>query len=193
MTAHVELIIGERTNAIKVPGSALRFTPDGMGNANRSGQGGFSGGQGQGAGQQGGGGGTRGMIEQLNERLSLTEEQQRTARSIFMEMGQSIRSLREGGMEVDQMGPAIAQIRQQMTEKLNALLDPEQQRLYRQMMEEADAARGTRGRVWQIGPDGKPSPVSVMIGISDSVNTEILRGEIQPGDEVIIGRSIASR
>ena len=191
MTANVELVIGERADAIQVPSSALRFTPRGVevpgaGGRESSGGGGGQGGQGQGG---SGGGGMRGMMQQLNENLNLNAEQQEAARAIFMEMGQSIRGLREGGMEADQMGPAIAQLRRQMTQKLEALFDPEQKRLYHELTAEAAASQGVRGRVWTVGPEGSPVPANVMIGISDGSRTEILRGEIEPGDQVIVGES----
>ena len=154
-----------------------------------SGGGGGQGGQGQGG---SGGGGMGRMMQQLNENLNLSAEQQEAARAIFMEMGQSIRGLREGGMEADQMGPAIVQLRRQMTQKLEALFDPEQKRLYRQLTAQAAAPRGVRGRVWTVGPEGSPVPANVMIGISDGSRTEILRGEIEPGDQVIVGESVVT-
>ena len=194
MTANVELVIGERADAIQVPSSALRFTPRGIEVPSAGGGGGSGGGGGQGGQGQGGsgGGGMRGMMQQLNENLNLNAEQQEAARAIFMEMGQSIRGLREGGMEADQMGPAIAQLRRQMTQKLEALFDPEQKRLYHQLTAEAAASRGVRGRVWTVGPEGSPVPANVMIGISDGSRTEILRGEIEPGDQVIVGESVVT-
>jgi len=184
MTANVELVIGERADTIQVPSSALRFNPRGV--EVPSAGGGGQGGQGQGG---SGGGGMGRMMQQLNENLNLSAEQQEAARAISMEMGQSIRGLREGGMEADQMGPAIAQLRRQMTQKLEALFDPEQKRLYRQLTAQAAAPRGVRGRVWTVGPEGSPVPANVMIGISDGSRTEILRGEIEPGDQVIVGES----
>ena len=135
----------------------------------------------------------RGMMQQLNEKLNLSSEQQEAAQAIFMEMGQSIRGLRESGMAPDQMGPAIGQLRRQMMQKLEALFDPEQQRLYRELTAEAAASLGTRGRIWTVGPEGDPIPANVMIGISDGSRTEILRGEIEPGDQVIVGESAVAR
>ena len=195
MTANVELVIGERADAIQVPSSALRFTPRGIEVPSAGGGGGSGGGGGQGGQGQGGsgGGGMRGMMQQLNENLNLNAEQQEAARAIFMEMGQSIRGLREGGMEADQMGPAIAQLRRQMTQKLEALFDPEQKRLYHELTAEAAASQGVRGRVWTVGPEGSPVSANVMIGISDGSRTEILRGEIEPGNQVIVGESAVTR
>ena len=189
MTANVELVIGERVDAIQVPSSALRFTPSGV---EAPSAGGGQGGQGPQS-QGGGSGGMRGMMQQLNEKLNLSSDQQEAARAIFMEMGQSIRGLRESGMEPDQMGPAIGQLRRQMMQKLEALFNPEQKRLYREMTAEAEASQGTRGRIWKVGSEGSPVPAYVMIGISDGRRTEVLRGQIAPGDQVIVGESAAAR
>lgn len=46
---------------------------------------------------------------------------------------------------------------------------------------------GIPGRAWMLGPDGQPSPVSLRLGVSDGKATEILKGEIQAGTEVILG------
>ena len=43
------------------------------------------------------------------------------------------------------------------------------------------------GRVWVQGPDGKPQAVQVMLGISDGQMTEVVRGEVKEGYEVITG------
>jgi HlyD family secretion protein len=45
----------------------------------------------------------------------------------------------------------------------------------------------TRGRVWALDPEGKPSPVDVIAGISDGSFTEIVRGDLKPGQKVIVG------
>jgi HlyD family secretion protein len=43
------------------------------------------------------------------------------------------------------------------------------------------------GRVWVVGPDGKPKALSLTLGLSDGTSTEILRGDLSEGQEVIIG------
>jgi hypothetical protein len=44
----------------------------------------------------------------------------------------------------------------------------------------------TQGRVW-LAPDKQLKPVRVRLGITDGTNTELLNGELQPGDEVVTG------
>ena len=43
--------------------------------------------------------------------------------------------------------------------------------------------------VWVPAPDGKgdPKPVEVRTGITDGRNTQIVSGELKPGDKVIVG------
>ena len=54
----------------------------------------------------------------------------------------------------------------------------------------ADAARGAAGSagragIWRLR-DGRPSPVSVRIGLDDDSNTEVVEGDIHAGDQVIV-------
>lgn len=47
--------------------------------------------------------------------------------------------------------------------------------------------------VWVLGgPDKKPQPRRIQIGITDGTNTEILRGDLQEGDEVIVMQNISA-
>jgi HlyD family secretion protein len=45
----------------------------------------------------------------------------------------------------------------------------------------------TAGRVWIVGPDGKPAAAAVQLGIGDGTYTEVARGEIKEGQQVIVG------
>jgi HlyD family secretion protein len=51
--------------------------------------------------------------------------------------------------------------------------------------------RGAGGRsrrvVWKLGPNGKPQPVTVRVGINDGRVTEIVDGALAEGDQVITG------
>ncbi len=46
---------------------------------------------------------------------------------------------------------------------------------------------GIPGRVWTLGKDGQPQPVSLRLGVSDGKATEVLRGELRDGTEIILG------
>jgi len=43
------------------------------------------------------------------------------------------------------------------------------------------------GRVWVVGPDGKPAAVPLQLGIGDGTYTEVAKGEIKEGQQVIVG------
>ena len=43
------------------------------------------------------------------------------------------------------------------------------------------------GRVWILGPDGKPAAVPLQLGIGDGTYTEVVRGELKEGHLVIVG------
>jgi HlyD family secretion protein len=53
------------------------------------------------------------------------------------------------------------------------------------------AARDGQGlpskTVWRLGVDGDPEAVPVQVGISDGNATELLKGDLKEGDEVIVG------
>jgi HlyD family secretion protein len=46
---------------------------------------------------------------------------------------------------------------------------------------------GIPGRIWVLD-QGQPAPVAVRLGVSDGKNTEMLRGEINEGTEIILGQ-----
>lgn len=49
-----------------------------------------------------------------------------------------------------------------------------------------EAGTGKRQRVWKLA-DGRPVPVQIVPGLDDDSFTEILGGELKPGDAVIVG------
>jgi HlyD family secretion protein len=49
--------------------------------------------------------------------------------------------------------------------------------------------QGKPGRVWVLSPEGKPTPVSITLGITDGTSSEVMGGNLQEGAEVIIEAS----
>lgn len=45
---------------------------------------------------------------------------------------------------------------------------------------------GIPGRVWVLGADGNPAPVGLRLGVSDGKFTEVLKGEVTQGTEIIL-------
>jgi len=176
MTANVTLIISRRDNAIKVANTALRYRQPGEADATRQGD----------AAQRREARQDR-NVERLAKRLKLTAKQQEDVRAIYRDTGQRIRSLRERGMSGEEMGPATAQLRAAMAPRIAALLTPDQQNEYRRLRA-ARATNQTRpGRVWVLDDGGKPRRVAVTYGITDGASSEIVTGELKPGQKIIVG------
>jgi HlyD family secretion protein len=53
-------------------------------------------------------------------------------------------------------------------------------------------AQGSRATVWVLRA-GKPQMVRIVIGISDGRNYEVVSGQLQPGDQVIVGQLLAQQ
>jgi HlyD family secretion protein len=57
----------------------------------------------------------------------------------------------------------------------------------------APVLAGQNRLVWVLGQDGKPQPRRVTVGLSDGSATEIVSGNLQEGDVIIIGETISGQ
>jgi HlyD family secretion protein len=190
MTANVKMITSEKPSVLKVANAALRFRPAGADatpgaptapaaggpQAERQGQGG---GSGRPSGEQ--------MKERLTKALDLTAEQQQKLDTIFADTRQQMQALPE--QERQQKGPRL---REAARVRIREMLTAEQRAKYDEMSPGESRGGGERGAVSTPGRvyivDGeKLKLVSLTLGISDGTSTEILRGELQEGQEVVIG------
>lgn len=48
---------------------------------------------------------------------------------------------------------------------------------------------GIPGRVWVQGAEGSPAPLSLRLGVSDGKFTEVLKGDVQEGTEIILSQA----
>lgn len=91
-----------------------------------------------------------------------------------------------------------ANVRVVVDEKASVLKVPNAALRFRPQGVEGDGAQrgaptqpagrgGLSGRVWVLGPDGKPQPLSVQLGISDGTFTEMVDGALKEGQEMIVG------
>jgi HlyD family secretion protein len=51
---------------------------------------------------------------------------------------------------------------------------------------------GTPARVFALGPDGAPRAIPIAVGASDGAYSEVLAGDLRPGQEVIVGQTGAA-
>jgi HlyD family secretion protein len=202
MTANVKLIVAEKRDVLKVPNAALRFRPAGAegasaptGGAGASGagpRGGAAAAPGGGSGGSGGGG--AGRLEAIRDRLvttyKLDEAQQGKLDAILQETRGQFAALQ--GLPEAERQARIQRNREATRAKIREILTPEQRARY-----DADVASSSgggsagrapvAGRVWVLGPDGKPQAVQVTLGISDGQSTEIVRSDLKDGQEVLVG------
>ena len=193
MTANVEVKVSDRKNVLRIPNTALRFTPPGEEQIAATGA------APRGPGGPGAGGprgGPRGdpqarraaaqkRMNELAEFLGLSEEQKSQVRNLNRQMFQRMRAMRQagGGPELRE---TLRRMRRDNNQKILALLNPAQQRKFRARITERRANPSTPAHVW-ILEEGEPKRVRVFIGVGDGKSTEMVRGPLQEGDVVLTG------
>jgi HlyD family secretion protein len=175
MTANVRLVVDQKGSVLKVPNAALRFRPQGV---EPDGQARLP--------AVGPGESPEAIREHLVKSLGLSQEQAQKLVPILQESGRRMLALR--GLSEAERRARAQEIRQAAREHIRAILTPEQRVRYDQSLADAPGDRaGLPGRVWVLGQDGKPKPLSLSLGISDGTFTEIMDGELAEGQEVIVG------
>jgi HlyD family secretion protein len=186
MTANVKLVYDQKPSVLKVPNAALRFRPAGADAPppSSTAQGGAAGAPpfAFGAG--------RPSPEEIRERLvkglALSEDQQRRLEPIIQDLRQQLSALSEAS-EFERPQRA-RRIFGDMRTRVREILTPTQQLAFDASASgRARASGGTSGRVFIVGEDGKPKPVPLTLGISDGTFTELLRGDVKEGQDVIVG------
>jgi HlyD family secretion protein len=186
MTANVRIVVDRRENVVRVPNAALRYRPPGESAATAS--------SAPPAPQEGGtpGGGQGQLRERLTKELGLSAEQQQRLDTILAASRQAFQGLRAPGTDEAAREAQRRRIRAEIQEKIRAILTPEQRKRYDALAPELGGpggSAGSPGRVYVLGPDGKLKAVSVVVGLTDGTYSEVLQGELQPGQEVIVGQA----
>ena len=174
MTATLRIVTEHRADALRVPNAALRWRPRGGGGREAAAA------EGRGTGGPGPGGG--GVVEQvLRELLDLTPAQRAEIEAAQAEMRERAANLpRNAEGRQGQMQAA----RQRLISRVNAALSPEQ----RARLSELRGTRGTAGTVWVAKEGGAPPrAVPVRLGVTDGTVTEIVSGDLAPGQAVVVG------
>jgi len=148
MTANLVITIDERNNVLKVPNSALRFTPqDNSGQKISANPGGANNGAGSGQGRRQG----------ANANASPTDNTNAATAS----SSPGPNNGPQGAART--FAPASAPV-----------------------------IEGQTRIVWVLGADGKPQSRRIKIGLTDGASTEVVEGNLQEGEMVIIGQTISA-
>ena len=189
MTANVQLVIDERKAALKISNAALRFRPstaetDKVAVTSSAAKGRISSG---GIGQQ------AERLKRLNEILGLNKDQRAQVRAIFTQQRERIIALRKQGVTLDDIRTEVKRMWNQNSSAISGILTPEQRKKFLRLVTSRAENPVTRGRVWVLDKNGKPLSVDIITGISDGSFTEIVRGNLEAGQEVIVGTSHSQR
>jgi HlyD family secretion protein len=191
MTANVRIVVDTRENALKLPNAALRFRPAGAADVRETAEVRDSAGAPP-AGEEGKGGTGRGSQagdaarERLAKELGLNAEQQMRLEAIMRETREQIQAL--VAEDAAERRRQADRLRSASRSRIAEILDPAQRKRYEEMTAARAGGRSaTSGRVWVLDDTGKPTGISVRIGLTDGTQSEVIGGELQPGSQVIVG------
>ena len=178
MTANVRIVADQRSNVLKVPNAALRWRPPGA-MAPRD--------DAPAVANEGPRGGPQGQRQRLVDELKLDSAQAARLDEIFSEMRTNMAELREAPeANRRQRGERL---RAEARQRINAMLNAEQQKRYAEIVA-ADTGRASMsagtGRVYIVTPSG-PKEVGLRTGLSDGTATEVVSGDVNEGEPVIVG------
>ncbi len=179
MTATVRIITGTRDDVLRVPNEAVRFTPpkdmpatSRVVRPNRD----------------------EAIVDALSDRLKLTDEQKakfrenraaaRAARGETDASGTTSASRRQAGGTRTPAADDTLRRRGRVSRALEGLLTKEQLEVFQQ---HRDLWRDTTrpAIVWQETTDGL-TPHRLILGLADESFSEILRGDLEQGDKVVV-------
>jgi HlyD family secretion protein len=182
MTANVRIVTDQRDDVLKVPNAALRWRPAGVRDEAAAAP------APSGGGSNGPGGDPQARRQRLIDDLKLDTGQVARLDEIFAEMRARLADVRE--LPEDQRRPRAERVRADIRQRINAMLNAEQQKQYAEIVAGetgrfAGVGAGS-GRVYVPVPAG-PKEVRLRTGLTDGNATEVVSGDLAVGQEVIVG------
>ncbi|MFH1091619.1 MAG: efflux RND transporter periplasmic adaptor subunit [Pseudomonadota bacterium] len=184
MTANALIVVAKRDQALKVPNSALRFWPPGEEKKLQTGSEADPPAAGDLSPEE--------RLKRLTAALQLTEEQQARIKAMAAEIRAKIAALRSGEADPEKIRTEFRRLLAQSQSSILTILMPAQREKYLQIIASRTTNPARPGNVWVLDKQGRPKKVEVVTGINDGAFTEILRGDITPGDQVIVGLARSS-
>ncbi len=194
MTANVKVIVAEKTDVLKVSNAALRFRPSEADISSASPP--LTPGAKRDKTAPTAGGGPAPASESTRDRLvrqlGLTETQIGSIDPILKQNKEQRRAVREASLTSADRKTRSKELREQMRMQIRQVLTSEQRVRFDAMAADPGAEdTGSSGRVWILGHDGKPVPVTVSLGLSDGSATEVRQGDLKEGQHVLVGGASA--
>jgi len=185
MTANIQIIVDEHQNALKVPNAALRFKPNGE-EVTRSGESrsvwASSGETAQ----------PEERLKQLTAALRLTESQQNQVWVILSDAREKLEALRRQDATPEEIRRETQAQHERTRNAVATLLSSEQREKYVRSAAAQESVSALRGKVYVAGENGKPRPIDLVLGISDGTFTEVVSGDLNTGQQVIIGVNLTN-
>jgi len=185
MTANIQIIVDEHQNALKVPNAALRFKPNGE-EVTRFGESrsvwASSGETAQ----------PEERLKQLTAALRLTESQQNQVWVILSDAREKLEALRRQDATPEEIRRETQAQHERTRNAVATLLSSEQREKYVRSAAAQENVSALRGKVYVAGENGKPRPIDLVLGISDGTFTEVVSGDLNTGQQVIIGVNLTN-
>jgi len=181
MTANVRIVSDSRENVLRVANAALRWRPAGASAA-----------QDTAAPAAGAGGGDpQARRQRLVSELKLDAAQAARVDEILADQRSRFAELRD--LNDADRRQRSERMRAEARQKINAILNAEQQKRYAEIVaaETGRPGGGGSGRVYTL-VDGAPKEVAIRTGLTDGNATEVVSGSLAEGEEVIVGTQIAN-
>jgi HlyD family secretion protein len=181
MTANITIVVAHREGVLKIPNAALRFQAQIAKRDNTPESNKIEEPQSQSPGNI--------SVKRMTEGLNLTPDQQAKVDMIIKAARQDIQEIRQ------QSKPEEARVKIQnlIRQKIMGILTVEQRQKLTESSQSSQADQGRLGKVWTLSQEGKPVPISVVLGITDGNFSEVVSGDMKEGTEVIVEEMAKSK
>ncbi len=171
MTANISVMIAHREGVLRIPNASLRFRPASARQASPVQK------EKESSASSG-----RLLMERLTKGLNLTPDQQTKVEMVLKSSKQEFQEIKQR-MKPDE---ARGQIQSLIRQKISGILTDEQKQKLKELPEASQTEQRKPGTVWVLSLDGKPTPVSIVLGITDGTFSEVMSGDLKEGGEVIV-------
>ena len=174
MTANVSVLIAHKDDVLKIPNAALRYRPQTVKDEVPA--------KGRREEKPSQPVGPSTSTGRLTDQLNLTAEQQAKVDMIIKASRQEIQEVREKSKPDE----ARVKIQNLIGQKIMGILTKEQRQKLAELAQSPQPDQGRPGRIWSLSPEGKPVPISIVLGITDGTFSEVVSGDLKEGMGVIV-------